>query len=186
MACDPTGILREEHALILKVLDVLEVELVDRAEEARPARLRRLVDFFRLFADACHHGKEEGLLFEALVEQGFPRDDGPIAVMLQEHEEGRAHVRGMASALDRLESGETDAWTDLLREGRGYLHLLRNHILREDHGMFEMADRSIDEPRCRRLCDEYESACGRKFEGRTLADLERLAEELIRGTPAER
>ncbi|MGD0266766.1 MAG: hemerythrin domain-containing protein, partial [Candidatus Methylomirabilota bacterium] len=38
----------------------------------------------------CHHGKEENLLFKTMVDRGFPRQGGPIAVMLHEHETGRS------------------------------------------------------------------------------------------------
>jgi hypothetical protein len=57
--------------------------------------------------------------------------------------------------------------------------LLRGHILREDHALFDMADDAIDEPACRRLCEAYEDVCGRRFEGHTLDGLERMGESLV-------
>lgn len=178
MACQPTGILRDEHQLILKVVDVLEV-FVDRGQGDAPAeRLRDCVDFFRLYTDALHHGKEEDLLFDALTDRGFPRHAGPIAVMLQEHELGRSYVRRMADAVDGLPSDDA-AWRAFEHAARSYIQLLRQHIGKEDHALFEMADHAIDEPACRALCDAYDAVCARKFEGRTMQELERLAAELI-------
>ena len=58
--------LRDEHEAILYGLDILE-ELADRLEDRQPVEiedLEALVDFLRLFADRCHHGKEEGLYFD--------------------------------------------------------------------------------------------------------------------------
>lgn len=50
--------------------------------------LEQLLNFFRVFADLCHHGKEEQYLFPALEAAGIPRESGPAGVMLAEHAEG--------------------------------------------------------------------------------------------------
>ena len=68
--------------------------------------LSRFVRFIREFADARHHGKEEDILFRAMVAAGFPADGGPIAVMLMDHEAGREHVRVMAGR-----AGQAAPWT---------------------------------------------------------------------------
>lgn len=183
MACEPTAVLRDEHQLILKVVDVLE-SFVDRGLGGASAdRLRDCVDFFRLYTDALHHGKEEDVLFDALTDRGFPRHVGPIAVMLQEHELGRSYVRQMADALPSLGS-DAGAWRSFDHAARSYIQLLRQHIQKENHALFEMADQAIDEPACRALCDAYDTVCARTFEGRTLQELERLAAALIE-SPAE-
>src|SRR3546814_15085307 len=54
-------------------------------------------------SDVCSsdlHGKEEGLLFPAMIEAGLSADGGPISVMLSEHEQGRALVAAMANATE--------------------------------------------------------------------------------------
>jgi hemerythrin-like domain-containing protein len=40
----------------------------------------------------------------AMVNKGFPLQGGPIAVMLSEHETGRAFVRGIAAGAARMET----------------------------------------------------------------------------------
>lgn len=178
-----TAALREEHRLILTMLGVLE-SILDAGERAAShGDLERCVLFFRLYADVCHHGKEEDLLFEALVEHGLPRHEGPIAVMLQEHELGRALVRAMGDRLDELRSGTVGAWAGLVHAGRSYIDLLRGHILKEDCGLFEMADQALEEPVCRRLCEAYEAGCAGRLEGRRSEDLAELATELARRYP---
>ncbi len=62
-----------------------------------------------MFADQCHHGKEEDLLFPAMEAAGIPRESGPIGVMLEEHNIGRQYVRGMAEAVSGYRAGETQA-----------------------------------------------------------------------------
>jgi hemerythrin-like domain-containing protein len=181
-----TGTLRDEHRTILKVLDAFERILDDagtRAANGEPAAepvqdLRDCVTFFRSFADACHHGKEEDLLFTELEERGLPREHGPIGVMLQEHRMGRAYVKEMTGALERMDGGESQAWDRFVGAGRDYLDLMRGHIGKEDGVLFEMADQLVSGPACARLCKRYEEVCSRRFEGRTKDELERLADRL--------
>ena len=175
----PTGLLREEHRSILRVLHVLEV-LLDRGESGDWDfdTLDDSIAFFRLFADACHHGKEEGLLFPELEARGMPREGGPIGVMLTEHQIGRAFVAQMGRSLERSRRGDADEVARLAHAGRGYITLLRNHILKEDNVLFNMADQLLAGPACRRLCDDYHAVCARHYEGRSKAELERLAAEL--------
>ena len=100
-----TEILKSEHRMIEQVLNCLE----KMAETACVSRVfdrdsaREALEFFRHFADRCHHGKEEDILFQRMIERGFPRQAGPLAVMLHEHELGRSHVRALAgiAANDR-------------------------------------------------------------------------------------
>lgn len=137
----PTQILVEEHTLILQALDALEQKLaqVENGAPADRAYFEKAVEFIRTFADRCHHGKEEDLLFKTMVDRGFPREVGPIAVMLHEHEVGRAFVRGMAEAAA---SAATDpaAARRIIENGRGYIQLLRAHIDKENSILFPMAD----------------------------------------------
>jgi len=137
----PTQVLREEHALILQALDALEWKLaqVTAGEAPDPAYFQKAVLFLRTFADQCHHGKEENLLFKTMVDRGFPLRGGPIAVMLSEHEAGRAFIRGMAEAAARL-GQDAGAAGQLVENGRGYIQLLRGHIEKENNILFPMAD----------------------------------------------
>lgn len=177
--CHPTRVLRHEHELIVRVVGVLEAILDDSPDEGALADLEQCVDFFRLFTDACHHGKEEDLLFDALAEQGLSRDDGPIAVMLEEHRAGRSLVAELAGLLGAARAGEAGAWRGVERVGRAYADLIRQHIEKEDQALFDLADEIVDEQRCRRLCEAYDAACARRVEGRTLRELEQIAKGLV-------
>jgi hemerythrin-like domain-containing protein len=135
----PTAVLREEHQLILRVLDVLQVllEKGDAGEWDFDA-WQECVEFFRLFADACHHGKEEDLLFPELESRGMPREGGPIAVMLFEHKQGRGFVARMVKALEDARGGEVEPLKRLEHAARAYLELLRAHIHKEDNVLFKL------------------------------------------------
>lgn len=184
-ASETTRVLREEHVWILQVTDVLERLLEGEAEigSLDVASADDCVRFIRLFADACHHGKEEDLLFTELEKVGFSRESGPVAVMLQEHRQGRCFAQQMAEALEDHRSGEAGAVRRFMSAAYGYVELIRGHILKEDNVLFEMADRVVQGPACERLCTAYDGLCARRFEGCTKVELEALATELMERYP---
>ncbi len=143
---NPTDILKGEHRVIEQILDCLEqiaAECRTHARlEAEPAR--DAINFFRNFADRCHHGKEEAHLFPAMEAKGFPRDGGPTGVMLHEHEAGRGHIRAMDEAIEQAADGDATAVTQFCEHAVGYIELLREHISKEDHCLFGMADRAFN------------------------------------------
>lgn len=133
--------LMAEHREIergLAALDDFAASVRNGGDGARET-LARLVTFIREFADRKHHGKEEDMLFVAMVEAGFPRDVGPIAVMLEEHDMGRAHVGALATVAE-----SNGPWSDeeralVGREASAFTSLLRNHIHKEDNVLYPMA-----------------------------------------------
>jgi hemerythrin-like domain-containing protein len=148
-----TDVLMTEHRVIEQVLTCLEV-IADRAErsgELDSESARQALDFFRAFADRCHHGKEEGHLFPLLEARGMRRDSGPTGVMLHEHELGRKLLALMSAAND-LHSG-----ADFLPPARSYIRLLRDHIWKEDQCLFPMAGQLLSTTDDEQLMDSFES-----------------------------
>jgi len=139
---DITAALRAEHERILMVLECFENALatVRDGGDMPSTELLPFVEFFRDFADGCHHRKEEENLFVMLARRGFPRDAGPIAVMLEEHEIGRRHVQALSAALEGSDTPEADI---LLAEGTAYIDLLRSHIDKENGVLFDIADDAV-------------------------------------------
>jgi hemerythrin-like domain-containing protein len=175
-----TANLREEHQLILRVVAALdELMEAEHVEDVDLDVVEDCVSFFRLFVDACHHGQEEDLLFGELEEAGLPRTTGPIAVMLYEHEQGRALVGLMREALPGARNGSREAFQALRSAALDYVYLIRGHIRKEDGVLFTHADHILSGPACQRLCDGYEVVCARRFDGCTKAQLEELAERIV-------
>lgn len=137
----PTQVLKHEHTLILQALDALEkrIVLIERGGAPDPAYFQKAVEFLRTFADGCHHGKEENLLFKTMVNRGFPLHGGPIAVMLSEHDVGRGFIRGIAEGTAKIGS-DPAATRQIVENARGYIQLLRAHIDKENNILFPMAD----------------------------------------------
>jgi hemerythrin-like domain-containing protein len=141
----PTQELSREHRAIERMLAILG-SVSDRIEAGRkvdPAHLESAVEFVRVFADKCHHGKEEDLLFPEMVKAGIPKEGGPIGVMIAEHVQGRAFISALAAAIPGYRAGEKRATEAVVKNARGYAALLGPHIYKEDHILYPMADRVL-------------------------------------------
>ena len=148
--------LRDEHEgiqMILSVLEHLAGELI-AGHAVNLDHLEQILDFLRTFADKCHHGKEEELLFPALKATGMPWEGGPIAVMLAEHDQGRGYIRGMGEALEKMRAGEA-AGQSFAKNALGYVALLRQHIDKEGNILFTMAEHLIPAARHETLAFEF-------------------------------
>lgn len=130
--------LENDHVHILRLIAVM-VEIA-RLPEADTAHLEEIVQLIQKFADGLHHAKEENLLFPLMAEKGFSMQQGPVGVMLTEHEEGRKFVRGIAENIGQLKNGIPGALSRVYTNMNGYAELLTNHIGKEDNILFRMAD----------------------------------------------
>jgi hemerythrin-like domain-containing protein len=133
-------VLMNEHRLIERVLDAVEAAArhLERGGTVRAGFFEEAVGFLAGFADGCHHHKEEDVLFPAMVRAGLSEDEGPIAVMLHEHEQGRAFIRAIREGAAGLTANRPGAAASLAANARGYVALLRDHITKEDQVLFPM------------------------------------------------
>lgn len=155
----PTDELKEEHQGILLMLKILEkvCAKLEAKEKVDPDHLERIVEFFRVFADKCHHGKEEDLLFPEMEKSGIPRERGPIGVMLMEHDQGRAFVKGMGEAASLYKKGESTASAEFSKNARDYIALLTQHINKENNILFPMGDRVVSKEKQDELVGAFET-----------------------------
>lgn len=137
----PTEILMQEHRVIEQVLNALEAACskIEMESEDQTA-IQDILFFLKNFADLCHHGKEENRLFPMLEAKGFSKDAGPTAVMRRDHVEGRNFIQEMSASLGEWKNGNASSLGSLKRAARGYIALLRDHIQKEDHCLWPMAD----------------------------------------------
>lgn len=178
--------LMDDHQVILRMLRALNgICLCLGAGKTVPlADLDAALDFIRTFADYCHHGKEEDLLFPAMGEAGFPRDGGPIAVMLMEHEQGRAYVKSLAAALERVRAGDAAAFKDVSRAASGYSSLLAAHIGKEDNILYPMAMDALPEPRWAELKTAFDKVETERMGPKRRAEYMALVDRLLLAYPA--
>ena len=153
----PTEELMQEHEAIKLMLRILESagEKLEAGEKVDVADLEGMLEFIMVFADKCHHHKEEDLLFPALQRVGVPKEQGPIGVMLMEHESGRNYVRGMAGGIEKYKSGDANASGQIAANARNYIRLLSDHIYKEDNVLYPIADARLSGKDQETLHDEF-------------------------------
>jgi hemerythrin-like domain-containing protein len=160
MKTDITQALVDEHRLILRMIALLERNVL-RTKEGSYSNWQFYldgIDFIRSYADRFHHAKEEDVLFAALVKNGMPRENSPIAAMLMEHEQGRAYVRGMETAFNEAMSGLPGREDDIAENALAYAALLRDHIAKEDEILYPLAERVLPETVRPGIVKEYQRA----------------------------
>jgi hemerythrin-like domain-containing protein len=141
----------QEHEDILYSLQILEkmIEMYTRTKNINIDEISEIINYFKLFADKCHHGKEEGLLFPELGKVGIPKENGPIGQMLFEHDEGRNYIKLMEEGLHK----NLDFFVDNALQ---YINLLRNHIEKENTILFPLGDRRIPADIQKELLEAFE------------------------------
>jgi len=175
-----TATLRKEHEAILKMLEAAEevARQLDGNIPVAPETLSGLLEFLRLFADRCHHGKEEDHLFPALEQKGLPRFGGPIGVMLFEHEQGRSLIKQMGEAAEAFAAGQTDAGRRWAVAARSYIDLLRSHIMKENNILFMMATQMLTASEQDALSEAFERVENEKLAPGTHERLHALMDKL--------
>lgn len=145
--------LRSEHEAILNVFGIMDKAFSrDTKEDGAVLDFgNEVVYFLKIFADKCHHGKEEGYLFTELSNKGVKNEDGPIGVMLMEHQQGREYIAQMSKSLDAKDLGSFKIAAVQYRD------LLRKHITKENNVLFVMADSLLDDDQQDDLAEKFET-----------------------------
>lgn len=135
----PVGPLMLEHRLIERMIGLMNLELakIDERNEANLDFLDTAIDFLKTYADKCHHGKEEDILFKVLAQK--PLSAGHKKMMdelLEEHITSRKTVAALIESKNKYAGGDKAA----LKEGAGFIRALvqlyLRHIEKEDKQFF--------------------------------------------------
>ncbi len=150
--------LKNEHEGIKLMLNIMD-EICNRLEAGKKVSTKdidSIIEFIKTFADKCHHAKEEDLLFPAMEEAGIPREEGPIAVMLMEHDQGRGYVKGLGEAAAKYKDGNQKAAGRIIENARNYINLLTQHIDKEENILYNIADMHISEKKQKELLKRFD------------------------------
>lgn len=150
--------LKDEHEGIKLMLNILETLCIDieNGKQLNSEHFEKILDFIKGFADKCHHGKEEDVLFPSLIDHGMSKEGGPIAVMLHEHKLGRDYIKALSSAFVDFKGGNKPAIADIISNSRSYIELLRSHIEKENNVLFMMTDKVLNEEEQSKAFNEFE------------------------------
>lgn len=175
----PTEMLEAEHHIIQKIVGAMAVmaEALESGHEVNAETLAGVVEFMRIFADKCHHGKEEIHLFPLLEQRGVPARGCPLAVLTHEHDRGRTLVGQMSEAIDAYRRDGAAGRAPLTKSLRALVDLYPGHIWKEEYLLFPMTNKILnveEQAALRQQFEAVEEGIGRDMHAR----LERLAQQI--------
>jgi hemerythrin-like domain-containing protein len=135
----PIGPLMIEHRLIERMIAVMRKELDRflREKKAIPELIRTFVDFVRTYADKCHHGKEEDILFRELGKREIsPEHRKLVDELVKDHQWARSQTRELVAATQRYEAGDESAFLTITARLSALTEFYPKHIVKEDQHFF--------------------------------------------------
>jgi len=135
----PRGPLMVEHRLIEQMIAVVKDQRDAMLIKNRfdPVFIDAAVDFFRIYADSTHHGKEENILFRDLAIKDMSAEDNRARQeLIQEHIFARQKVSELVQAKDNYLSGREGALQTVLDSLAALTEFYPEHIRREDEVFF--------------------------------------------------
>lgn len=137
----PIGPLMKEHRKIERMVALIAAEAERLAADAAAQPSLDFIDaaliFMREYADECHHGKEEDILFADLDGREISNQHRTIMErLLADHQRGRELMRQLDESAQRWGRGETEARSEIVEAMQGVAALYPEHIRTEDKEFF--------------------------------------------------
>ena len=135
----PIGLLMIEHRLIEKMIKHLKErsQIFRKENEADIFFIDKAVDFIKIYADRCHHGKEEDILFRDLAKKELQREHKNIMdELVQEHSWARNVTKSLVSAKEKYGLGDKTALSDIVKLMIELAEFYPKHIEKEDKHFF--------------------------------------------------
>lgn len=147
--------LSQEHDAILVTLNILEKICTSMKSKKKTdfSDIQQIIDFIRVFADKCHHGKEEKYFFPALEEAGVVKDKNQIGEIILEHELGRELIRKMQKSV----SCNFIDTHKFISSSNTYISTLRQHIEKENTVLFPLADSGLSPEKQQELLRNFQA-----------------------------
>ena len=142
----PIGPLMIEHRLIERLLNLMEREFkrikanigVDpEFAFVDPGFIDTAVDFIQTYADRCHHGKEDDLLFKALAAKDLsPEHRQTMDDLIKEHAWAREATASLVKAKEAYLLEKPGALDNLMEYMGKLVDFYPRHIDKEDKHFF--------------------------------------------------
>lgn len=156
---DGVELMVDEHRYIKRMLTVMRKACfgILNGNSIDYEDFEKMIDFVRNYADKHHHGKEEQLLFNRMVDEiGGAAEKLVKHGMLVEHDLGRLHMKELEEAISKVKQNEMEAKLDVIANAISYTHLLHRHIDREDNVVYPYAKRELTNETLSKINDECE------------------------------
>lgn len=135
----PIGPLMIEHRLIERMIKQLngKSKIFHKEKEVDTIFIDKTVDFIRMYADRCHHGKEEYILFRDLAKKQLqPEHKKIMDELVSEHVYGRNITKSLVLAKEKYGQGDKAALSDIVKLMVKLAEFYPKHIEKEDKHFF--------------------------------------------------
>ena len=147
-----------EHRLIERMVRILERKAASIETGGRPqARpFAAALDFFRSYADRCHHGKEEDIFFRALRGKPMSAEHArTVEDLIAEHVKGRGLVDTLAELHERRMRNGDSVLPEIAAAARMLTGFYRAHIAKEDKCFFAPTQKYFTREEQARMLDRF-------------------------------
>jgi hemerythrin-like domain-containing protein len=151
-----SDLLSDELDQILSMLDILEVmhDRLSRGEDINLNDLKRIIQFFKIFANRTHNKKEEKFLFPQL--QRFSEQSHAIIDKLKsENSLAELYLRSLRSNLKNVQAGCPHAKNKLITLIKKYLVLEKTHLQNEQIFVIPLCNQEIPKEKQDQLLTEF-------------------------------
>ncbi len=154
----PIGPLMREHRLIERMIHLFEEELknITTQNKVNLNFIENGIDFIRTYADRCHHGKEEDILFINLKNKNLSSKDKQLLdELLQEHKIARNIVSKLINAKDSYKTEKIYSKEAIVENIEKLINLYPNHIEKEDKIFFINSMNYLDKKEQEEMLDKF-------------------------------
>jgi len=135
----PIGPLMIEHRLIERMLKLIDSEIINisKTNEINISFIEAAIDFIKTYADRCHHGKEEDILFRELKNKDISTVHKKILdELIQEHVYARENTKILVDAKNKSLNGDKEAVVTVSAQLNKLVEFYPKHIAKEDKNFF--------------------------------------------------
>lgn len=135
----PIGELMIEHRLIDRMLKLMRIELdrIGAYGKADPELIESMATFMKEYADICHHGKEEQILFPRLSEKQVSPDMAMMVEdLVQEHRFVRNLTNDLVRANDLYINGRPEGRAGIISSLNSIVEFYPRHVEKEEKHFF--------------------------------------------------
>jgi hemerythrin-like domain-containing protein len=155
---DPREALREEHGVTMKMLAALQrfIAKVVALEEGEIKDLKAFIEFFEIYVDRYHHGKEEQVLFPALSFTQTARIDSLINSLMEDHRKARTSLEQIKSSAVTLHSCSEADRHEARERADFYVDLVRKHVRKENSELLPLIEERLSETERLQMAGQFD------------------------------
>jgi hemerythrin-like domain-containing protein len=176
----PIGTMMWEHRLIERLIGRIrnEIRRIDEEAKSDPVFIEKVTDFFRTYADRCHHGKEEDILFRELEKKDLaPEHKKMMQRLVEDHTIGRNLVKRLDEARTSYLSGDEESLSEIRNVLSELESFYPEHIRKEDKEFFYPCMEYFSDQEQREMLNEFNDFDRKMIHEKYEAVVNRLEEE---------